>query len=129
MIPETSAQQRVELYRAVDFPGSWRHEATLLDGLIASDATVLEHDGRLWMFVCVTEPHAMMLDELHLFSAQEPAGALERAPAEPRRLGRAAGASGRRDPVVGLDAGSARAGRQPPLRRRGVVQPDRRADA
>lgn len=74
MIPETSAQQRVELYRAVEFPGGWRREATLLDGVVASDATVLIESGRLWLFVCLTEPHATMLDELHVYSAASPLG-------------------------------------------------------
>jgi hypothetical protein len=69
MISETSAQQRVDLYRATDFPRAWRHEATLLEGLVASDATLLAEGGRLWLFVGVAAPHATMLDELHLFSA------------------------------------------------------------
>jgi hypothetical protein len=74
MIPETSAEQRVELYRAVEFPHVWRREAVLLEGLAASDATLLAHEGRLWLFVCVGVPHATMLDELHLFTAESPRG-------------------------------------------------------
>lgn len=74
MIPETSAQQRVELYRAVEFPRQWRREQILLDGVIASDATVLERDGGLWMFVGVSAPGATLLDELHLYTAAGPAG-------------------------------------------------------
>jgi hypothetical protein len=69
MIPETSARQRVELYRAVDFPRVWRREEVLLEGLIASDATLLVHDDRLWLFVGVAVPHATLLDELHLCTA------------------------------------------------------------
>ena len=46
LIPETSAQRRVELYRAVDFPHEWRREQVLLDGLVASDATLLDHGDR-----------------------------------------------------------------------------------
>ncbi len=74
MIPETSAQGRVELYRATNFPGGWRRESILLDGLDRPDATLLAHDGRLWLFVGVAVPNATMLDELHLFSAASPAG-------------------------------------------------------
>lgn len=69
LIPETSAERRVTLYRAVDFPRRWAREQVLLDGLTASDATILAHDGRLWLFVCVAAEHATMLDELHLFTA------------------------------------------------------------
>ncbi|HEX3434276.1 MAG TPA: hypothetical protein VHT25_09480 [Solirubrobacteraceae bacterium] len=71
MIPETSAVKRVELYRATDFPRSWEREAILLDGIDAADATLLQHDGRLWLFVAVAPAHASSLDELHLFSASE----------------------------------------------------------
>ncbi len=74
MIPESSAERRVELYRASRFPDEWQLEAVLLDGLIASDATLLEENGRLWLFVCVAVTHATMLDELHLFSAAELTG-------------------------------------------------------
>jgi hypothetical protein len=83
MIPETSAQQRVDLYRASDFPRTWRHEATLLDGLIASDATLLAEGGRLWLFVGVAAPHATMLDELHLYSAVDPRGPWQPHPLNP----------------------------------------------
>jgi hypothetical protein len=96
MIPETSAQQRVELYRAVEFPHRWVREGVLLEGLAASDATVLCEDGLLWMFVGVAAPHAMMLDELHLFTASTPLGPWLPHPANPVvsdvRCGRPAGA-------------------------------------
>ncbi len=69
LIPETSSERRVTLYRAVDFPRGWQREAVLLDGLRASDATLLAHEGRLWLFVGVAAEHAAMLDELHLFFA------------------------------------------------------------
>jgi hypothetical protein len=74
LIPETSSQGRVELYRATDFPSKWSRECVLLDGLAASDATLLADDGRLWLFVAVAVANATMLDELHLFSAAAPQG-------------------------------------------------------
>ena len=69
MIPETSAVKRVELYRARDFPRSWEREAILLDGIDAADATLIAHDGRLWLFAAIAADGASSLDELHLFSA------------------------------------------------------------
>jgi hypothetical protein len=83
MIPETSSQGRVELYRASDFPSVWRRESVLLDGVIASDATLLAHDGRLWLFVGVAVAHATMLDELHLFFSEDPAGPWRAHPRNP----------------------------------------------
>ena len=58
MIPETSAARRVELYRAFDVPGSWERQAVLLDSIDAADATVLSHDGRLWLFAAVAAQDA-----------------------------------------------------------------------
>jgi hypothetical protein len=83
MIPETSAQRRVELYRATEFPHSWRREAILLDGIVACDATLLVKDGRLWLFVGVAATHATMLDELHLFTAGAVRGPWEPHPLNP----------------------------------------------
>ena len=83
LIPETSSERRVTLYRAVDFPKVWRRERVLLDGLTASDATLLAHAGRLWLFVGVAAEHATMLDELHLFSAESLTGEWRAHPQNP----------------------------------------------
>ncbi|HEX5224497.1 MAG TPA: hypothetical protein VFW29_05150 [Solirubrobacteraceae bacterium] len=74
MIPETVALRRLELYRAVDFPTRWEREAVLLDDLTIADATIVAHDGRLWLFASVAAPNASLLDELHVYWASEPAG-------------------------------------------------------
>ena len=50
LMPETSAAQKLVLYEAVDFPRTWRPAATLLDGIPAVDASVIEYSGRWWMF-------------------------------------------------------------------------------
>jgi hypothetical protein len=71
MIPETASVRRVELYRAVEFPHSWRREAVLLEGLAATDATLLFHGGLIWLFASVAQADASSLDELHLFFAGE----------------------------------------------------------
>jgi hypothetical protein len=83
LIPETSNVRRVELYRAIDFPSVWQREAILLDELVASDATLLAHGDRLWLFVGVAVPHATLLDELHIFSASDPQGPWQPHPSNP----------------------------------------------
>jgi hypothetical protein len=83
MIPETSAVKRVELYRATDFPHSWTREAILLDDIDAADATLVQHGGRLWLFVAVAAADASSLDELHLFSAGELRGPWRAHPGNP----------------------------------------------
>ena len=50
MLPETSAAGELILYRADDFPRAWRPAATLLEGIPVLDASVIEYDGRWWMF-------------------------------------------------------------------------------
>jgi hypothetical protein len=96
MIPETSAVERVQLYRAVEFPHRWELERVLLEGVDAADATLLEHDGRLWLFASVAQPGASSLDELHLFWAQELGGPWQAHPCNPvvsdARCARPAGA-------------------------------------
>ena len=54
LLPETGEAGRVELYRAVEFPGRWRLDRVLLEGLTAVDATLyIEQDGLLWLFANV----------------------------------------------------------------------------
>jgi hypothetical protein len=74
MIPETSAARRVELHRAVDFPHRWELDTVLLEDVDAVDATVFEHDGRLWMLAGIASPGASSLDELHAFHAESARG-------------------------------------------------------
>ena len=51
LLPETHETQTVRLYEAVEFPLRWRLVHTLLTGGRFSDATLLRHDDRWWMFV------------------------------------------------------------------------------
>jgi hypothetical protein len=50
MIPETSDAAEVRLYRAAEFPRRWELETVLLRGVQVSDATVVQHNDRWWMF-------------------------------------------------------------------------------
>jgi hypothetical protein len=70
LVPETSAERRVDLYRCVAFPYEWRFEATLLDGVAASDATVVRHEGALYLFATVADDGASSWDALHLWTAE-----------------------------------------------------------
>jgi hypothetical protein len=73
MVPETSDIGTVDLYRAVEFPFRWKHEARLLNDVLAVDAT-LHHDGRWWMFVSIGEYRSSTWDELSIFMADELTG-------------------------------------------------------
>jgi len=69
MIPESSANRSIALYRAESFPYRWVKEATLLSGIEASDATLVRHDGLFWMFAATRDGAGSWSDTLSLFSA------------------------------------------------------------
>jgi len=74
MLPETSENRTIEVYRCVGFPDRWEKHCVLMSDVIAVDATLKEIDGRWWMFVNIAAPGASTCDELHIFHAPEPFG-------------------------------------------------------
>lgn len=70
LIPESGAAGRIDLYRADTFPDRWTFVATLVDGVDASDATIVMHQGRLYMFATVGGEGASTWDTLHIWSAE-----------------------------------------------------------
>jgi hypothetical protein len=74
MIPETSANRTIELYRSTAFPFQWEREKVLLDNIKAVDATLAEIDGGWWMFSNVYTDGASSNDELCVFYADSPLG-------------------------------------------------------
>jgi hypothetical protein len=78
MVPESCANGTIDLYRATAFPGGWVKEATLVSGVTASDATLVEHGGRWWLFATLRDSAAdpalvrgSYSDALHLWSAPD----------------------------------------------------------
>lgn len=69
MLPSSRERRAVELFKAVAFPEQWRFERVLVGGLDVVDPTILEYDGRLWLFANVAVPGAAIEDELCLFYA------------------------------------------------------------
>jgi len=73
MIPETGDNGAIELYQCIDFPYQWEKRHTLIEGLHAYDSTLLEHDGRWWLFATVAAKKGMSgNEELHIFYADSP---------------------------------------------------------
>lgn len=84
MIPESAANATVELWRCVDFPTRWRHEANLLKGARCVDATLHRSGGRWWMFAnCAAGESQLFDDELCLFSAERLTGEWQPHPRNP----------------------------------------------
>ena len=73
MVPESRQLRRVDAYRCVEYPWRWEFDRTLIDGLYACDSSLVEFDGRWWLFATVSE-HAWLTprDTLHVFVADHP---------------------------------------------------------
>lgn len=67
MLPQGS-DNTLSLYRAVRFPDRWERVATLIDREI-SDATILEQDGKLWLFATDRDGAGSTSDTLVVYSA------------------------------------------------------------
>ncbi len=82
MVPECGASGRIDLYRSTAFPGGWVREATLVHNVVASDATLIQHDGAWWMLATV-QGGGGYSDMLHLWSAPDFRGPWSPHPANP----------------------------------------------
>jgi hypothetical protein len=74
MIPESAEARTIELYRAVEFPLRWTLEKVLFRDVYAVDTTVIEANGRLWLFTAMSATGGSADDELFLFHADAPHG-------------------------------------------------------
>lgn len=66
MIPETSANRTVELYRAVNFPHEWKIDTVLLNRAQYVDSTVYEVDGKTYLLSYTKQDSAWHLDTFEL---------------------------------------------------------------
>jgi hypothetical protein len=74
LLPETSANRTVELYRAVEFPHRWELDRVLIRDVGLTDATLLYHGGRFWLFASPQGQAHSVNDELNLYFADSPLG-------------------------------------------------------
>ena len=73
MIPESSAVGRVDLWRCSEFPGEWRRERTLIADVSAADTSLLNWNGRWWLFTNIDRSAAAdHRSELHVFFSDDP---------------------------------------------------------
>ncbi|MBN1867485.1 hypothetical protein JW916_09360 [Candidatus Sumerlaeota bacterium] len=73
MIPETIEAGVIEVYECVGFPTEWRRLKTLVADIQAVDTTLVEHEGRWWMFAnAATNPGDKPYTDLYLFHADDP---------------------------------------------------------
>lgn len=82
MVPETGANNTVELYRAADFPLRWELVRVLYRGP-AFDTTVLHYNDRFWFFTSIADGPDHVASQLSLFESTRPDGDWCMHPASP----------------------------------------------
>ncbi len=70
MLPEGGAGNSLILYRAEDFPRRWTRHRTLIEGEDLFDATLLDRDGKLWLFATQRDHGGSASDTLVVFHAE-----------------------------------------------------------
>jgi hypothetical protein len=74
MLPETRDSGQISLFRALEFPGSWKLEQVLMENVWAVDPTLFEFAGKFWLFAGGVEKRGDINSELYLFFAESPFG-------------------------------------------------------
>ena len=72
MIPETGKNNAIELYRCTRFPDQWEFEKALMKNIRAVDTTLLEANGKWWLFANIHEEGGSSWDTLHLYYSDDP---------------------------------------------------------
>jgi hypothetical protein len=73
MIPQSTGQQAIELYRCISFPDSWEFDKHLVRGIDAVDSTLVQRHGRWWLFTCTRDNSGYSpSEELCIFHADSP---------------------------------------------------------
>lgn len=68
MLPESSQNKSVDLYKCTDFPLGWEYSSNLLSNVEAADSTLFKHNNKYWLFTSAREhPAASINDNLYLF--------------------------------------------------------------
>lgn len=75
MMPESGEAKCLQLYRCDRWPSDWSWQCNLIDDLAVYDGTLLEHNGKWWLFGTVQEfeessPNVF----LHLWHSDSPLG-------------------------------------------------------
>jgi hypothetical protein len=74
MIPESSTNNDVAIYRCVRFPDKWERHATLLTGVEIADITITQHNGFYYMFGAWRDGTAGYSDVLAIYHSPDVMG-------------------------------------------------------
>ena len=72
MLPETSENKTIELYKCVQFPDRWKLENILINNISAVDTNLFFYKNKWWLFANIKECEgASIYDELFLFFSDD----------------------------------------------------------
>ena len=74
MIPETLQNKTIELYKCKKFPFEWNYFKTVKNDIVSCDNTILNYNGKWWLFASQPFMGAGHSDELSLFYSSNPIG-------------------------------------------------------
>ena len=69
MIPETSENKSIDLYKCKKFPDQWEFEKTIMKNINAVDSTLLRKDNKWWLFTSISFLESSPNDSLSIFYA------------------------------------------------------------
>jgi len=73
MIPETSSNNKIDVYKCMNFPNKWEFHKTIIDKIQAVDTTIFHHNNKWWMFTGILENNGVSSwDEVSLFYSDNP---------------------------------------------------------
>lgn len=73
MIPESHQNLSIDLWECREFPLVWAKVRTMLSGVSAVDTSVIEHEGRWWLFTNIDRSGLCdHTSELHIYFSSDP---------------------------------------------------------
>jgi len=72
MLPEAGAGRAVSVYQCEEFPHGWRKRAPLMQDIRFADATLLNHQGKWWLFLTLKRGCFALTRDLFVFWADSP---------------------------------------------------------
>ena len=71
MIPETSENKSIDLYKCKKFPDKWEFEKTIIKNINAVDSTLLRKNNKWWLFTSIQFMESSPNDSLSIFYSDD----------------------------------------------------------
>lgn len=71
MIPETSENKSIDLYKCKKFPDEWEFEKNIMKNICAVDSTLLRKDNLWWLFTSIPFMESSSNDTLSIFYSDD----------------------------------------------------------